>query len=72
MRVVVQFTIATDGSVSDAKIMRGAPAELGELNDEALRAVAATSGKWEPAQSDGRAVATRFTVPVTFTPKTAK
>ncbi|MBD5230668.1 MAG: TonB family protein [Bacteroidales bacterium] len=72
VRVVVQFTIATDGSVSDAKIMRGAPADLGELNDEALRAVAATSGKWEPAQSDGHAVATRFTVPVTFTPKTAK
>lgn len=72
IRVVVQFTIGTDGSVSDAKIMRAAPAELGELNDEALQAVEATSGKWEPAQSGGQAVATRFTIPVTFTPKTTK
>lgn len=72
IRVVVQFTIGTDGSVSDTKIMRAAPAELGELNDEALQAVEATSGKWVPAQSGGQAVATRFTIPVTFTPKMTK
>ncbi len=62
-RVVVQFVIDTDGSVSDAKIMRGAGEEL---DNEAKRVVLLTSGRWIPAESNGKPIKTHFVVPITF------
>lgn len=65
-RVIVQFTIGADGSVTDPKIIRSAPEEL--LNAEALRVLSLMSGKWEPATDNGKPIATRFTLPINFSP----
>lgn len=65
-RVIVQFTVGTDGSVTDPKIIRSAPEEL--LNAEALRVLSLMSGKWEPATDNGKPIATRFTLPINFSP----
>lgn len=36
------------------------------LEDEAIRAVQATSGKWKPGKQRGKDVRSRFTLPITF------
>ena len=65
-RVIVQFTVGADGSVTDPKIIRSAPEEL--LNAEALRVLSLMSGKWEPATDNGKPIATRFTLPINCSP----
>lgn len=62
-RVIISFTINTDGSLSDLKIMKGVNEEL---DREAERVVKLTSGQWIPATTDGQPVATRLTLPVQF------
>lgn len=69
-RVIVQFVVGTDGSVSDEKVLRGASEE--DLNAEALRVVGLMDGHWEPAIENGRPVATHFTLPVQFSPNAPK
>ena len=62
-RVVVSFTVGTDGSVSDIKVLRG----INDLLDnEAIRVVQLTSGQWIPAYNGGKPVASRFNLPITF------
>lgn len=62
-KVVVSFTVGVDGSVSDIKVIRGIDEAL---DNEAIRAVQLTSGGWIPASNGGKPVASRFTLPVTF------
>lgn len=69
-RVIVQFTIGADGSVSKPVVVRGA--KFAELDKEAVRIVCATDGMWIPAETNGKPVATRFVLPVTFTPAPSK
>ena len=62
-RVVVQFTIGTDGILRDAKVLRSAREDL---DNETLRVIA-QSPKWEPGyDADGKAVPVHFTFPVVF------
>ena len=61
-RVIVQFTIGTDGTVSDVKLLRGVHEDL---NAEALRVVSSMP-KWEPGKKDGKAVPVSFTIPIVF------
>lgn len=64
-RVIVSFTIGIDGSVSDIKVVKG----INEaLDQEAIRVAKLTSGHWIPGSTDGKPVATRFTLPVSFSP----
>jgi len=66
VRVIVQFVIGTDGTVSDEKIVKSG----GEAFDaEALRVVRATNGQWIPAENDGKPVPSMFTIPITFKKK---
>lgn len=61
-RVVVQFVVNADGSISDAEIIR----KVDPLMDaEALRVVN-TMPRWKPGMQDGKAVAVKYTVPVVF------
>lgn len=63
VRAIVQFTVNADGTISDAKVMR----KTNELFDnEAIRVVNLTSGHWIPAQYEGKTVASKFTIPITF------
>ena len=61
-RVTLSFTIKADGTLADAKVLRGVdPA----LDKEALRVVN-SSPKWTPGKQRDRAVAVTYTFPVIF------
>ena len=61
-RVIVQFVVNKDGSISDAKPLRSVdPA----LDAEAIRLVNAMP-KWKPGMQRGEAVTVKYTVPVKF------
>lgn len=61
-RVIVQFIVQKDGSLSDLHILR--PVDPW-LDAEAIRVIG-TMPKWKPGMQDGQAVAVKFTLPVTF------
>ena len=60
--VVVQFTVAKDGSTSDHKILRDIGGGCGK---EALRVVEMMR-TWKPGQQNGQVVAARMTLPIRF------
>lgn len=61
-RVIVSFVIEKDGSVSDAKVLRGIG---GGCDEESLRVVNAMP-KWKPGQVAGEPVRVHFNLPVNF------
>ena len=70
-RLIVQFIVQDDGSVTDAKIVGK---RLGHgCEEEAVRVVTAMP-KWKPGKQNGRAVKVYYTLPVIFTtaPLTAR
>jgi len=61
-RVVTTFVVEKDGSITDAKIVRGIdPA----LDAEALRVVNSMPN-WIPGKQDGEPVRVKYTIPITF------
>lgn len=61
-KVTVQFTINTDGTVSDVKVLQGVdPA----LDKEAVRVVS-QSPKWKPGMQNDKPVKVTYTFPVIF------
>mgnify|MGYP003289544139 CR=1 FL=1 len=61
-RVILQFTIAKDGSVTDVKVVRGVHPDL----DKEVVRVVTSSPKWNPGKHKGQAVPVMFTFPVVF------
>ena len=61
-RVIVEFTVKKDGSLSDFKVIRGVHPSL---DSEALR-VLKLQPRWNPGKQRNQAVDVKFTVPVTF------
>lgn len=61
-RVIVQFVINTDSTISDAQVIKPVNPHF---DKEALRVVNAMP-KWIPGEQRGKPVRTRFTLPVTF------
>ena len=61
-KVMVDFIIEKDGSVTDVRIVKGVSEEL---DAEALRVVSA-SPKWKPGRMNGQKVRASLTVPVEF------
>ena len=64
--VVIQFVVDTDGSISNAKVVRDIGAQCG---DEALRIVELMNNmpeKWTPGKQRGRPVKVLFMLPVKF------
>ena len=61
-RVIVQFIVEKDGSITEPKVARGvSPA----LDAEALRVVSIMP-KWKPAKQRGQVVRVKYTIPVMF------
>lgn len=60
--VKVQFTIDTDGTVKDVKVIGSADSSL---DIEAVRVVS-MSPKWKPGKKDGKPVSVTYTFPVVF------
>ncbi len=61
-RVTLQFTIDTDGSVKNVKVLRGVDSSL---DKEAVRVVS-SSPKWTPGKQRNKAVRVKYTFPVVF------
>ena len=61
-RVIVQFIVQKDGSLSDLHVLRPVNPWL---DAEAIRVIG-TMPKWKPGMQGGQAVAVKFTLPVTF------
>lgn len=61
-RVMLQFTVNTDGSVSGVKVLRGVDPSL---DKEAVRVVS-SSPKWTPGKQRDRKVKVTYTFPVIF------
>lgn len=61
-RVILQFIVNTDGSLSDFKIIRGVDPQL---DAEALRVVKSMP-KWTPGKDKGKVVPVYYTVPISF------
>ena len=61
-RVMLQFTVNADGSVSNVKVLRGVDEAL---DKEAVRVVS-SSPKWTPGKQRDRAVKVTYTFPAIF------
>jgi protein TonB len=61
-KVYVQFTVAKDGSIEEAKVLRSVS---DGLDKEAMRLVKSMP-KWSPGKMGGKAVKCRFNLPVVF------
>ncbi|MCQ2157938.1 MAG: energy transducer TonB [Bacteroidales bacterium] len=61
-RVMLQFTVNADGTVSNVKVLRGVDSSL---DKEAVRVVS-SSPKWKPGRQRDRAVKVTYTFPVIF------
>ena len=61
-RVIVQFVVRKDGSLSDFKVL--CPVDPW-LDAEAIRVIS-TMPKWKPGMQDRKPVSVKFTLPVTF------
>ncbi|MBO7418990.1 MAG: M56 family metallopeptidase [Bacteroidaceae bacterium] len=61
-RVTTQFVVGEDGAIRDVKVLRGVSPDL---DAEAVR-VMSSMPKWSPGKQEGKPVAVRYTVPITF------
>lgn len=61
-RVIVQFVVDKDGTITDPVVVRGIDAYL---DKEALRVISAMP-KWKPGRQNQKAVRVKYTVPVVF------
>jgi Ca-activated chloride channel homolog len=61
--VIVSFTIDTDGSIKDIKILRGLDPLL---NQEAIRVIKLLP-KWKPGMQNGKPVKSSYILPINFT-----
>lgn len=60
--VVVSFIVTAEGKVEHVEVLRG----IGSGCDEEAVRVISNSGTWTPAKKEGKAVATKMTLPVQF------
>lgn len=61
-RVIIQFVVDKDGSITNVRIARGVEQSL---DLEAIRVVLSMP-KWKPGLEEGEAVRTKFTLPIVF------
>jgi len=61
-KVTLEFVVATDGSISKVKVLRGIG---GGCDEEAIR-VAKLMPRWKPGKQNGKPVPVIFVMPITF------
>lgn len=61
-RVIVGFVINEDGSISDVKVLRSLTPEFDEVAVKIVKGMP----KWNPGKQNGKAVKTKYIVPVSF------
>lgn len=65
--VYVTFVVEKDGTITDAKVLRGVPDAIG-YNVEAVRVVKSMP-KWNPGTQNEKTVRVQFNLPIKFTNK---
>lgn len=61
-RVVVQFVVMNDGTITDAKVVRSVSEAI---DKEALRVVSIMP-RWQPGKQNGQPVNVRYMLPISF------
>ena len=61
-RVIIQFVVERDGSITEPKVVRGVDPDL---DKEALRVVSAMPN-WKPGKHKGEVVRVKYTLPIMF------
>ena len=61
-RVIVEFIVNTDGTITSTKVKRGVHESL---DNEALRVVKSMP-KWKPGKNDGKLIRVMYTLPINF------
>jgi protein TonB len=61
-KVYIGFTVLEDGSIANTNVKRGVHTSL---DKESIRLIQSMP-KWEPAESNGKKVASEYTLPVYF------
>lgn len=61
-KVIVQFVVDRDGTISNPKVVRGGDPYL---DKEAIRVISSMP-KWTPGMQNGKKVRVKYTVPVSF------
>ncbi len=61
-RVMIGFTISTDGSVKNVEVIKG----IGSGCDEEAKRVISNMPKWKPGRQGGELINTRYLIPVVF------
>jgi protein TonB len=61
-KVYVEFVVNRDGTIQDVKVIKGLG---GGLDEEAVRVIS-KSPPWNPGKQRGKAVRSRFSMPITF------
>lgn len=59
-RIIIQFKVLEDGSISNPKVIRGIHPKL----DEAAIEVINKMPKWKPGMMHGKPIATSYTIPI--------
>lgn len=62
-KVICQFVIDKDGSITDFQIVRGVSPSI----DKEAKRVVESMPKWTPGKQRGKAVKVRYTLPINFT-----
>jgi bla regulator protein BlaR1 len=63
---IVQFTIGTDGSISDVKVVRSSSEGMKAEVNRMMNVMASMPEKWIPAKDKGQNVAMVYTLPIKF------
>lgn len=61
--VYISFSVDKKGNVSDLRVLRGIG---GGCDEEAIRVIKLTSGKWKPGMQNGKPVKVTMNIPVKF------
>ncbi len=61
-KVYVSFTVNTDGTITDAQVLKG----LGFGTDEEATRVVRAMPRWKPGKQSGRAVRVKYNLPISF------
>jgi TonB family protein len=62
-KVYAQFNVCTDGTVCDLKVLKSVGFGC---DDETLRVIQLSSGKWKPATIRGKTMKSKHTIPINF------
>ncbi|RRB03740.1 TonB family protein [Larkinella rosea] len=62
-KVFVSFVVCQDGSLCDYEVLRGVHPSV---DNEALRVVKASNGKWKPGAIRGKQVRVKYNLPINF------